>query len=84
MAKAKQGAEAGSRLIPYLQVGRLKRALPRIIEQELAGVAGTPIGAETPWTMSIPDAGKRYFGLGRALSYEVSYPVTNPDQGSDN
>jgi len=78
MAKTrKQGAEAGKRLIPYIQVGRLKRALPRLIEKELAGEAEAQTDATTPWTMSIPDAGRAYYGLGRQMSYEVSYPVTS-------
>jgi hypothetical protein len=78
MAKAsKQGVEAGKRLIPYLQVGRLKRALPRLIEKELAGEAEARIDETTPWTMSVPEAGKAYFGLGRQLSYAVAYEVTS-------
>ena len=78
MAKAKtRGTEGGKRLIPYVQVGRLKRALPRLIEQQLAGEAGAAIDAATPWTMSVPDAGKAYFGLGRQMSYAVAYEVTS-------
>jgi hypothetical protein len=75
-------AKAGDRLIPYLQVGRLKKALPHLIEQKLAGEADLRIDTATPWTMSIPAAGRRYFGLGKALSYQVSYPV-NPDANRD-
>jgi hypothetical protein len=73
MAKAPQ--QQGKRLIPFIRVGRLKRALPRLIEQELAGEAGT--ATDTPWSMSIPDAGRRYFGLGRQMSYSVAYEVTS-------
>ena len=78
MTKAKaQRAEEGKRLIPYIRVGRLKRALPRLIEQQLAGEAGAAIDAATPWTMSIPDAGRAYYGLGRQMSYSVAYEVTS-------
>ena len=70
--------EEGQRLIPYIQVGRLKRALPRLVERELAGGVVEAIDAATPWTMSIPDCGKAYFGFGRQKSYEVAYLVTNP------
>jgi hypothetical protein len=69
--------ETGRRLIPFIRVGRLKRALPRLIEQQLAGEAAAAIDAATPWTMSIPDAGKEYFGLGRQMSYSVAYEVTS-------
>jgi hypothetical protein len=64
-------------LIPYVQAGRLKKALPRLIEQQLAGETEAVIDATTPWTMSIPEAGRRYFGLGKAMSYVVAYEVTN-------
>jgi hypothetical protein len=42
----------------------------------------TPItAAEAPKTMTIPAAGKRYFGLGRSASYEAArrgeLPVVN-------
>jgi hypothetical protein len=73
MARAKtKGSEAG-KLIPYLQAGRLKKALPRLIEQKLGLEART-----TAATMSIPAAGRLYYDLGRALSYQVSYPI-NPE-----
>jgi hypothetical protein len=76
MAKTKtEGPKPGERLIPYVKAGRFKKALPRLIEQQLAGEAEPQIDANTPWTMSIPDAGRRYFGLGKALSYAVAYPV---------
>jgi hypothetical protein len=78
MAK-RQGAKAGERLIPYIQAGRFKKALPRLIEQQLAGESEAPIDTTTPWTMSIPDAGRRYFGLGKALSYSVAYPINPQD-----
>jgi len=68
--------ERAKRLIPFIRVGRLKRALPRLIERQLAGGAGE-VGAATPFTMSIPDCGRTYFGLGRQKSYEVSYEVTS-------
>jgi hypothetical protein len=28
---------------------------------------------ETPWTMSVPEAGKKYYGLGRGASYEAAW-----------
>jgi hypothetical protein len=68
-----QGSEAG-KLIPYLQAGRLKKALPRLIEQKL----GIDAQTNAP-TMSIPAAGRLYFGLGKALSYAVAYPVNAED-----
>ena len=27
---------------------------------------------KTPWTCSVPEAGRRYFGLGRNASYEAA------------
>jgi hypothetical protein len=27
---------------------------------------------ETSWTMSVPEAGKKYYGLGRSASYEAA------------
>jgi hypothetical protein len=67
--------EEGKHLIPFIRVGRLKRALPRLIEKQLAGEAGA--ATDTPWSMSIPDAGRRYYGLGRQMSYSVAYEVTS-------
>jgi hypothetical protein len=29
-------------------------------------------GTNTPWTMSIPAAGKKYFGLGKFASYQAA------------
>ena len=29
-------------------------------------------GAETAWTMSVPAAGKKYFGLGKFASYQAA------------
>jgi hypothetical protein len=67
--------ERTDRLIPFIRVGRLKRALPRLIEKQLAG--GAEVGTATPFTMSIPDCGRAYFGLGRQKSYEVAYEVAS-------
>jgi len=55
--------------------GRKKRALPRLIEQQLGGDA--EVATDTPFTMSVPEAGRRYFGLGKATSYEVAYEITD-------
>jgi len=32
----------------------------------------------TEWTVSVPEAGKRYFGLGRNASYEAARRGDNP------
>src|SRR5262249_5561204 len=65
--------ERADRLIPFIRVGRLKRALPRLIEKQLAG--GAEVGTATPFDMRIPECGREYFGLGRQKSYEVAYEV---------
>jgi hypothetical protein len=39
--------ERAKRLIPFIRVGRLKRALPRLIERQLAGGAGE-VGDQAP------------------------------------
>jgi hypothetical protein len=73
-AKTTQGRiEPGERLIAYVKVGRLKRALPHRTAQEL----GVEIDAGTPVTMSIPDCGKLLLGIGKELAYAVSYPIND-------
>jgi hypothetical protein len=72
MAKPKKQDEA-DKLIPYLKAGRLKKAIPSLIEKKLGIEART-----TAATMSIPAAGRLYYDLGRALSYAVAYPI-NPE-----
>jgi hypothetical protein len=32
----------------------------------------TPLSDEKTWTMSIPDAGRKYYGLGRFASYAAA------------
>jgi hypothetical protein len=64
-----------AKLIPYLQVGRLKKALPHLIERNLAGEAAPPIDPTKVKTCSVPEAGRRYFGLGKASSYEHAYEI---------
>lgn len=63
----------GDRLIAYVQVGRLKRALVHRSAQGL----GVEIDANTPPTMSIPACGKLLLGIGKELSYTVAYPVND-------
>jgi hypothetical protein len=70
---APRGVQEGERIIPYMPVGRLKRALPHRLARDL----GIAIDAATPVTMSIPEAGKRFLGIGKELAYAVSYPVTS-------
>jgi len=75
MAKAKTASgriKGGERVIPYLQINRLKRALPHRMAQEL----GVHIDAATPATLSIPACGK-LLGIGKALAYAVAYPVND-------
>jgi hypothetical protein len=35
-------------------------------------LAEAGVGTETAWTMSIPAAGRKYFGLGRWASYQAA------------
>lgn len=67
--------EGGERLIPYVSVGRLKRALPHRMAEEL----GMEINAKIPLTLSIPECGKLFLNIGKQLSYAVSYPVNTDD-----
>jgi len=65
--------EPGERLIAYVQVGRLKRALPHRTAQDL----GVEIDSATPPTMSIPACGKLLLGIGKELAYSVAYPIND-------
>jgi hypothetical protein len=51
-------------------------AKPRKIA-EAEGEADAEAGPETPWTSSIPAAGKKYYGLGKFASYAVADDVTD-------
>jgi hypothetical protein len=37
-----------------------------------------PVKTETAWTMSIPAAGRKYYGLGRVASYAAAHDGTIP------
>jgi hypothetical protein len=41
-------------------------------------IAGGTETEATPWTMSVPAAGKRYFGLGKYASYQAAAEGTIP------
>jgi hypothetical protein len=38
---------------------------------------------ETAWWMSIPAAGRKYYGLGKWASYQVAYEVGAGDQAAE-
>ena len=37
--------------------------------------------SESEWTLSIPQAGKRFFNLGRMASYQASFEVGSGEKG---
>lgn len=62
-------------IIPYYRVGRLKKVPVHLLEQQLAGEAAPPIDPTNIKTCTVPEAGRRYFGVGKATSYAVAYEI---------
>lgn len=52
----------------------MKKAAADLAEAEVAE-AEAGVNTETPWTMSVPAAGRKYYGLGKFASYENAGPV---------
>jgi hypothetical protein len=52
---------------------RAAMATVRKLAESKAGAEAAD--TDTPWTMSIPAAGRKYFGLGKFASYQASGPI---------